>query len=100
MATTDGGATWRTANLPAGVGFVGAGSLAFVDARRGWLVTESGTIFVTRDGGATWAPQYRAPYAAYARAATGASMMMRRFCAAAMPSVTSPPARRTVIVEL
>ena len=57
--TTNGGATWTSRTLPAGVVPV---SIAFGDATHGWLVgvtydasyNETGYIYGTNDGGATW----------------------------------------------
>jgi photosystem II stability/assembly factor-like uncharacterized protein len=67
LQTIDGGQTWRAGTLVAGptpasanledarrVRFTAA---SFVDDRRGWAVGAEGRVFVTTDGGRTWAPQ-------------------------------------------
>ena len=54
VATTDGGATWRTPSPDQNWGYVGA---SFVDAMNGWVVGLYGEILATADGGATWTQQ-------------------------------------------
>jgi photosystem II stability/assembly factor-like uncharacterized protein len=63
FATADGGQTWQqSAPVPAGGGSTGA-SLEFIDAKRGWLFTQTGsdgsppltrTMYSTSDGGLHW----------------------------------------------
>jgi photosystem II stability/assembly factor-like uncharacterized protein len=53
LSTVDGGSTW-VSQAPTSVNMNG---VSFVDADRGWAVGNSGTILVTDDGGANWAPQ-------------------------------------------
>ena len=52
LASGDGGATWTEIRLPAR--HLHPVSLAFTDVRHGWLLTTSGALFVTTDGGHTW----------------------------------------------
>lgn len=47
--STDGGATWRSLDLPAG-----STSLTFADASHGWATTTPAGWWSTHDGGATW----------------------------------------------
>lgn len=71
LRTQDGGATWETQRGAAGAGDLE--DLAFVDlltnpglyaiavaGRRGFIVGDTGTVLVTRDGGETWTP-YQLP---------------------------------------
>ncbi|MHB1384013.1 MAG: WD40/YVTN/BNR-like repeat-containing protein [Bellilinea sp.] len=60
--TSDGGASWQRTETP-----FGSGPMSFIDTRNGWVMTGLGAgagsqaiaIFVTHDGGATWAEVYR-----------------------------------------
>ncbi len=55
VRTTDGGSTWtRAAELPDGIGGYNAHVLSFADAAHGWIVTATGHLLATDDGGATW----------------------------------------------
>jgi len=59
LATTDGGATWVTQAVPAGIGRLSRAS--FVDPAHGWAVGMATggqpVLIATTDGGATWANQ-------------------------------------------
>jgi photosystem II stability/assembly factor-like uncharacterized protein len=63
VATSDGGATWKTQTVPSGIHTLC--DVDFVDALHGWAVGYSylsgtgfaGAILATSDGGATWKPQ-------------------------------------------
>ena len=60
--TSDSGASWSKSDVP-----FGAGIMTFYDNRNGWIMVGLGAgagsqaiaIFVTHDGGATWAETYR-----------------------------------------
>lgn len=67
LQTNDGGETWHTGAL-LGLAPPASGNTAetervrfratsFVDRKRGWAVGGEGRVFVTRDGGRTWAAQ-------------------------------------------
>ena len=55
VATSDGGAHWRTQQSVSAEPLV---DVAFPDARHGWAVGMSGTIIATSDGGTTWVTQH------------------------------------------
>jgi photosystem II stability/assembly factor-like uncharacterized protein len=50
--TTDGGTTWKELALPEGVNKVAAISLR--TPKDGYLVSQSGVLYTTQDGGKTW----------------------------------------------
>ena len=52
--SSDGGAGWRAGSVPVTVGLY---AMQFVDAKRGWLLGEAGTLMATVDGGETWLVQ-------------------------------------------
>ncbi len=62
--STNRGFSWRVPRLtsPGSGAAQGFGSnlndMSFTDERNGRLVTEQGTIYITRDGGLNWAPEY------------------------------------------
>lgn len=58
LKTADGGATWKRVDVLSGpdVDIVLA-RVRFADARHGWVFGEMGALFVTEDGGASWARQ-------------------------------------------
>ncbi|MBN2321190.1 MAG: hypothetical protein JXR49_19070 [Acidobacteria bacterium] len=53
--TTDGGATWKDLALPQNVSKVAAISLR--TPTDGYLVDDKGVLYITQDGGKTWASQ-------------------------------------------
>lgn len=57
--TTDGGQTWQEVSFPASTRQYGIG---FVDAQTGWVGTDQGTGFETRDGGQSWQPSTLGQY--------------------------------------
>ncbi len=57
IETTDGGATWTTAQSVVPGGFE---SIAFSGLQVGWIVGDSGSMYTTVDRGATWVPVDRA----------------------------------------
>jgi photosystem II stability/assembly factor-like uncharacterized protein len=66
LQTADGGETWHTGALvgltpvsdnSADAHPVRFTATSFVDKRKGWAVGAEGRVFVTRDGGRTWAAQ-------------------------------------------
>ena len=52
MTTCDGGTTWTELDLPKEIGNIGA--LAIRTDSNGYILSNSGLLFVTSDGGATW----------------------------------------------
>ena len=54
--TTDGGATWARRTLSM---LESLRKVEFLDARLGWAVGDSETIFATADGGQSWEQQHR-----------------------------------------
>jgi photosystem II stability/assembly factor-like uncharacterized protein len=53
--TEDGGETWRTlVRSEAENGYFGGNAIHFVDASRGWLAGQGGSLNRTNDGGMTW----------------------------------------------
>src|SRR6185369_17213729 len=56
LRTEDGGQTWRRTFLKSEMN-ARLLRLAFADAQRGWVFGETGTVFVTRDGGEHWTLQ-------------------------------------------
>jgi photosystem II stability/assembly factor-like uncharacterized protein len=52
LVTGDGGATWQD-RTPAGIDG-GLTDVSLADAGHGWVGSESGSVFATEDGGATW----------------------------------------------
>ncbi len=55
LATSaDEGRTWRWVRLPSGVKLR---AIAFLDARRGFVAGDGGTLLATEDGGSTWRTQ-------------------------------------------
>lgn len=58
--TSDGGATWTSVSWPqtAATGsanaFAGPFELSFVSATDGWMLTNDGAVYLTRDGGLSW----------------------------------------------
>ena len=52
MTTCDGGTTWTELDLPEEIGNIGA--LAIRTDSNGYILSNSGLLFVTSDGGATW----------------------------------------------
>jgi photosystem II stability/assembly factor-like uncharacterized protein len=50
LMTTDGGATWKSADT----GGKHLRTIAFLDSRHGFIAGDSGTLLVTEDGGAHW----------------------------------------------
>jgi len=53
----DGGETWHTLfRSESENGYVTANAIHFVDASRGWLVGQGGTLMRTDDGGLDWSP--------------------------------------------
>ncbi len=55
LRTWDGGTTWQAQAIPE-LGTHPINDVAFLDADKGWLVSEAGTILYTKDGGVTWTP--------------------------------------------
>ncbi len=55
LRTWDGGTTWQAQAIPE-LGAHPINDVAFLDADKGWVVSEAGTILYTKDGGVTWAP--------------------------------------------
>jgi photosystem II stability/assembly factor-like uncharacterized protein len=55
LSTRDAGVTWSPIPLPGNPR--NAVSVHFVDALRGWVVSESGGVFATVDGGSAWVAQ-------------------------------------------
>ncbi len=58
LKSTDGGTSWVQKPSPVSVML---NKIEFVDERNGWIVGHDANILVTRDGGETWAIQYRDP---------------------------------------
>jgi photosystem II stability/assembly factor-like uncharacterized protein len=72
FATADGGKTWTQGSVPMSGVVASSAALGFIDAKRGWLITDSGrmaidktntsivnqpltrAIYATSDGGASW----------------------------------------------
>ena len=52
LASTDGGATWTMVRLPPGR--LAPTTLEFANAQAGWLLSASGALFGTDDGGRRW----------------------------------------------
>jgi photosystem II stability/assembly factor-like uncharacterized protein len=52
LTTSDGGATWRSVDIPAPFGALQ--SIYFLDSVHGWIVGNSGAIMTTNDGGTSW----------------------------------------------
>jgi len=66
VATSDGGATWKSQNAHTMDGYEGLYSVSFIDAQRGWAVGGRGlatngsgypAILATQNGGVTWSAQ-------------------------------------------
>jgi photosystem II stability/assembly factor-like uncharacterized protein len=57
LKTDDGGFSWRQVVLKGSGDNVRLVRAVFADANRGWAFGETGVVFATRDGGATWARQ-------------------------------------------
>lgn len=55
LMTGDAGVTWSPVPLPGNPRDVA--SMHFVDAQRGWVVSDSGGVFATVDGGSAWVEQ-------------------------------------------
>jgi photosystem II stability/assembly factor-like uncharacterized protein len=65
IASTDGGATWTRQQLPAAAA---PSSVAFADARRGWILDEyANRVYATADGGTHWRAAYSAPAGVFLR---------------------------------
>lgn len=58
LRTTDGGATWTRVDVTGADPDIRFSRAIFTAAGRGWVFGESGTLFATRNNGATWAPQH------------------------------------------
>lgn len=56
LRTTDGGRSWRSSAIAAGVPDKGR-CLWFTDTANGWALMQSGLLYRTRDGGETWETQ-------------------------------------------
>jgi photosystem II stability/assembly factor-like uncharacterized protein len=54
IRSVDSGDTWQRLKLPPVVAKQYLNSVAFADARRGWICGDRGTMLSTTDGGATW----------------------------------------------
>jgi photosystem II stability/assembly factor-like uncharacterized protein len=57
LKTEDGGLTWRTVSLDLSDVNARLVRAVFTDAQRGWVFGETGVVFATRDGGASWVRQ-------------------------------------------
>jgi photosystem II stability/assembly factor-like uncharacterized protein len=57
LRTGDGGLTWQPVYLAGTDANARLVRVIFADPANGWVFGETGTVFVTRDGGAHWAPQ-------------------------------------------
>ena len=57
LRTDDGGLTWRSVYLNGSEANARLVRVMFADAANGWVFGETGVIFVTRDGGASWTRQ-------------------------------------------
>lgn len=57
LATTDGGASWRTQYTGSDQDSAGYTGVSFAGALHGWVVGFGGTILSTVDGGRSWQPQ-------------------------------------------
>jgi photosystem II stability/assembly factor-like uncharacterized protein len=53
LRTTDGGKSWKTTKIPTKY----FSTLFFINASTGWIAGDSGKIWKTTDGGATWVSQ-------------------------------------------
>ena len=51
VVSSDGGATWKQAQVPVSSDLV---AVYFVDAKQGWAVGHDGVILHTADGGEYW----------------------------------------------
>lgn len=52
LKTVDGGISWNSLTLPAGLG--GSYSANFIDNNNGWLGGSNGQLYKTTDGGSSW----------------------------------------------
>lgn len=83
--TFDGGRTWQALPAPPA-----AGEPVFVNALFGWLHAE-GSVFVTPDGGQTWAPVARPGWVEALAPAAGETWSVERACAEGAPEPRECP---------
>lgn len=57
LRTTDGGATWKRVEVTGADIDLAVVRIAFANRERGWVFGEMGALYVTEDGGLTWARQ-------------------------------------------